>query len=302
MEAVNAARDDSKGRLGGPCSVCSLFYIIIEYMGRGGRNEAWAFTHRYEDQIRHLYDSGLRAPQIAKILNLSYHPIYYRMRRMGLKFTTGKRALPVNHDFFNEIDTEEKAYWLGFLLADGSTHAINNHRVVRLQLCIKDAEHIEKFRLAVGSHCKIGYRNKQEYPSAVLAFSSNLIGEVLARAKTEQTLPWNVPDDLLRHWLRGYIDGDGHIQVNPRPAVVLVGPEQRMSSIGSYLEKSLSITNCKIIPSTNSPTTFRLVYGRREQVRTLLSWLYTENCIALTRKREAAARILVPTAINRPNT
>lgn len=30
----------------------------------------------------------------------------------------GKKA--INSNFFHDIDTEEKAYWLGFLYADGS--------------------------------------------------------------------------------------------------------------------------------------------------------------------------------------
>ena len=59
---------------------------------------------------------------------------------------------PVNEDYFEDINTKEKAYWLGVLYADG---AINKNNSVRLGM--KDKDHIEKFKKAIGAiNHKIG--------------------------------------------------------------------------------------------------------------------------------------------------
>ena len=59
---------------------------------------------------------------------------------------------------FKTIDTEEKAYWLGFLYADGSVGS-NDDRI-ELGLAERDLHHIEKFRDFIGINNKISYREK----------------------------------------------------------------------------------------------------------------------------------------------
>lgn len=59
---------------------------------------------------------------------------------------------------FETIDTEEKAYWLGFLYADGSVGS-NDDRI-ELGLAERDFHHIEKFRNFIGINNKISYREK----------------------------------------------------------------------------------------------------------------------------------------------
>ena len=57
---------------------------------------------------------------------------------------------------FEIIDTEEKAYWLGFLYADGSVSSTDNR--IELGLAEKDLNHIEKFKEFIGVPNKISYR------------------------------------------------------------------------------------------------------------------------------------------------
>ena len=54
---------------------------------------------------------------------------------------------------FEKIDTEEKAYWLGFLYADGSVGSKDDR--IELGLAEKDFHHIEKFRDFIGINNKI---------------------------------------------------------------------------------------------------------------------------------------------------
>ena len=59
---------------------------------------------------------------------------------------------------FEKIDTEEKAYWLGFLYADGSVGSKEDK--IELGLAEKDLKHIEKFKTFMNINNKISYREK----------------------------------------------------------------------------------------------------------------------------------------------
>ena len=50
------------------------------------------------------------------------------------------RRYNCNYDYFKEIDTEDKSYWLGFLYADGSVR--KNTNTVELSLKGSDIEHL----------------------------------------------------------------------------------------------------------------------------------------------------------------
>ena len=55
-----------------------------------------------------------------------------------------------NRHIFENIDTEEKAYWLGFILADGYLNT--DKHMVRIKLGDVDKKHIEKFIAFIGGN------------------------------------------------------------------------------------------------------------------------------------------------------
>ena len=65
-----------------------------------------------------------------------------------------------NKDFFNKIDTEEKAYWLGFLYADGCIVTRSKCKKVtpmslELVLSSIDINHLYKFLNSLESNIEI---------------------------------------------------------------------------------------------------------------------------------------------------
>jgi len=50
-----------------------------------------------------------------------------------------------NRHIFDKINTPEKAYWLGFIVADGYLNV--ERRMLRIKLGNKDKHHLEKFIL-----------------------------------------------------------------------------------------------------------------------------------------------------------
>lgn len=119
----------------------------------------------------------------------------------------------VNRYIFEKVDTEEKAYWLGFLYADGSVGSMDNR--IELGLAEVDKKHIEKFKSFIGLDNKISYRPKTK--SYRYTFKDKIFKEILIKQgcvpKKSLILTFpteeQVPKELLRHFIRGYFDGDG---------------------------------------------------------------------------------------------
>ena len=127
----------------------------------------------------------------------------------------------INEQYFNEIDTAEKAYWLGFLYADGNNSERYN---IELGLQALDVNHIEKFAKALKARQKICYRKCTN--SYRISIKSKLLSVALSNHgcisnKTYyMQMPITVNESLMNHFIRGYFDGDGCVCWNKKRAVV----------------------------------------------------------------------------------
>ncbi|MBO7693633.1 MAG: hypothetical protein J6T10_13520 [Methanobrevibacter sp.] len=146
------------------------------------------------------------------------------LEEQGIKTTKGNhyRKYFHNEDFFEKIDTEEKAYWLGFMFADG--YIINNENKYGqdqfgISVAEDSADVIEKFKKSLAATNPILYDNngnrfgKQSLHKLVLC-SQKTVNDLIDKGCFKQkTLilepPKHVPENLIRHFLRGFFDGDG---------------------------------------------------------------------------------------------
>lgn len=135
------------------------------------------------------------------------------------------RRYAVNEGFFDQIDTEAKAYWLGFITADGcvkSGRRDGRPDTVKIALGRKDREHLAAFREAVGSEHPIRDGEHESYgrvrEHSEIAITSVRLADALIdlgvtprKSLTVRPCP-AVSSDLARHYWRGLIDGDGWIR------------------------------------------------------------------------------------------
>lgn len=129
-----------------------------------------------------------------------------------------------NENYFENIDTEEKAYWLGFISADGSickSSKYNSYRLV-LNLNRLDEHHILKFKNAIcANDINIKhYINTKGFSKIGGSESSRLVlnsyklcmdldkYNVHIRKSYDIQLPTNINNCLMNHYIRGYFDGD----------------------------------------------------------------------------------------------
>jgi hypothetical protein len=135
-----------------------------------------------------------------------------------------QRLYALDDFFFDAIDTEAKAYWLGFINADGCVIAgpVGKARGRRYQLRVKlkesDAGHLRKLKADMAAESPV-YTIPQRGlagPGAEIVMSSAHLVESLIRLgvtprKSLTATPWDGPDHLMRHYWRGMVDGDGTI-------------------------------------------------------------------------------------------
>jgi hypothetical protein len=132
------------------------------------------------------------------------------------------RKYDVNHNYFDIIDTEEKAYWLGFLYADGYIRERKSGSSLEMKLSIKDKKHLELFRECIGSNHKIidGFNSvkykdtiSRSHMSTLAMYSNQLVESIKKQGvhsrKTFIITKPNIEKPLISHFIRGYFDGDG---------------------------------------------------------------------------------------------
>ena len=99
-------------------------------------------------QIIKLRESGKGVTEIGRILGLDYNAVSRNLKKLGID--TSRNSLI--KDIFHIIDTEEKAYWLGFLYADGY---VSKYNQVEVSLTLEDEEHLKKLKKFVNTNTNI---------------------------------------------------------------------------------------------------------------------------------------------------
>ena len=116
---------------------------------------------------------------------------------------------------FDNIDSELKAYLIGLFYAD----AYLNKRYLELTLSIKDKDYVEKLANIIGVNTHIRNIKNTEYKSIgfniygkEIVNSLRKIGFIEKKSYQRDDIVFkNIPDNLKRHFIRGYMDGDGTI-------------------------------------------------------------------------------------------
>ena len=201
-------------------------------------------------RIEYLYTQNkLTTEEVAKTINsefnidISAEAVQYRLRKNNLTRQNGKTLFDFNHDYFEDINTERKAYWLGFLYADGSIIETKKKNHVKSALSIEimktDKYLLEELKKDLNSDLDIKFLKKQSFinkgyntisETCYIRFHSKKLisdlkkwGCIPNKTGKLNELP-NIKDDLIRHFIRGYFDGNGTCgQVKDAPNCFKVG-------------------------------------------------------------------------------
>lgn len=125
------------------------------------------------------------------------------------------RRKEYNQSYFENIDTEDKAYFLGFIYADGYIATKKRNRF-SIKIHIKDSHIIESFINCINGEM-IPWKQKNRDIIQVSVSGKKIIIDLLNLGLHQNktfTLKYpDIPIELERHFIRGYFDGDGCIRV-----------------------------------------------------------------------------------------
>lgn len=188
-----------------------------------GLKKVYSWTEEELKYLKDNYETKSRK-EIAEYLNKTPSSIQNKAHKIGL-IKPEKYDYDVN--FFENIDTEEKAYWLGFIMADGYVHQTPYNAELGIELGIKDYNHLKKFNKSLHGNIEVSTRTRwsekvannkvQKYISVcnIRLYKKKIVEDIKRWGVNENKtinlrLP-NIPDNLIIHLIRGYFDGDGSV-------------------------------------------------------------------------------------------
>ena len=257
-------------------------------------------TQEEKDRVVELYNAGYTLRELEKMLHHDRKWMSKAIKQAGIEVRSTdhtSRRYHHNEDFFENIDTEEKAYWLGFIYADGYIQ-LRKDGADRLGITLsaEDITHLEKFKKDIKATNPIrtyhgsGYNSTGSY-SKIELVSQKTVNDIKNKGVVESKtyilkFPDNnqVPEHLLRHFVRGYLDGDGCISKTTRKkydyatfSIGFTGTADVLKGILSFLGKR----DAKIFRSKN---VYGVNIGGNKQLRGMLGCLYDNAKVYLPRK------------------
>ena len=238
-------------------------------------------------EIVSRYGEGESLTDLGKHFGVSHNTIARVLRSAGISVrnhAVQQRKYRCDDHYFDCIDSEPKAYWLGFIAADG---CVTDGRRISLQVKLqgRDGGHLGSLRDSLSATNPV-YRTGAGQAQFIV-HSPQLIAGLAAQGigpRKSLTLNWPVdlPANLLPHYLRGYMDGDGNWSTTGKQANVTVcGSFPFLLGLGEYLEGTLGFRQARLRACGN---THMMSYGGNRQIPTLARFLYARASVALPRK------------------
>jgi len=201
---------------------------------------------------------------------------------------------PRTVEFFR-VWTPEMAYVLGYWWADGCMRVKSDTGAHLVEIASNDREHLEKIARAIGGRRYLRKVSLLSNTYVISFCSKEMYQDIKAHGGTprkSRTIGFpNVPLDLLPHFVRGVVDGDGTLSWNgDRPVLhIYTGSPQFL------FDMALAIQQATGIPAPNLGANRTNAYIKWSTVRAkcLAAWLYVDNPgLALGRKASIAAQFI----------
>lgn len=262
------------------CSIGTV-YRALKMTGMETRYHQRGILRSIVDRITEMYRQGFSVLSISKTIGCSYYKVGKIIKNSDLKpISYSKRINPnLDEDFFAEIDTAEKAYWLGWLITDG---CITKGNTISLTICKKDIKILGLLQSDLGLGNKIKPFNEKYVR---FSFCCKRMVEDLSKygIVMNKTFTVELPDldkELMPHLLRGCFEGDGGISKIHRKKTGKY--EWELSFTGNKMcvdafNRHLSALLGKAERNLNKiHSVWRVRWTSKEDIRAILNVLYKD--------------------------
>lgn len=250
------------------------------------------FWNSVKQDIVSRYVNGESASSIAKSYDCYGSTISYKLKEWGIeKHKRYNNIYNLNDRYFQYINNEHKAYWLGFLLADGH---INEKAVM---LTIKEEDLLLKYKTDIGSDAPLKY-DRYNNPALNIA-CKNMCNDLLEKGFNNNKSIYVdfykilsfVPKLLTNHFIRGMFDGDGSIryyEYDYQSTAMLHFGYTGTKMIVDYIAKLFNIKN-KIVKEGDY--TYTVCSSNPIKIKEIYNYLYKDATIFMDRKKETFEKI-----------
>lgn len=258
--------------------------------------------NQYSEEYKKLYQIAktrylseeISLTKLAKELGISRGNLSANLKKDGVTVINRQNQVRFNENVFEKIDNEQKAYWLGFLYADGYIGTEQN--TIELSLKSSDIGHLKKFANFLefdnSKHifqdkirCRLSFRNKKIKEDLCNLGCIPQKSLVLKFPSREQ-----VSSTFISHFVRGYIDGDGSLMINTKHT----GGRINVLGTKDFLQGMIESMKWKpnSIRKVSNENIYTVEWGAIQDVVNYLNQLYEKATIYLDRKYNKYLEIL----------
>lgn len=240
-----------------------------------------------KNELKQYLEAGLSTRDIEKITGLNHRTISYWVNKHGLNNLSAFKKSP-NYKF-NKIDSKEKAYTLGFILADG---AISNCQC-EISVAIKDREVVDFIASVINAsvRCDMNYdRKTRRFPRARIIKKITDIRKFTGGEKKSDRHYPIVSPELERYLLQGFFEADGCITWGRRKdrnrlwhKVIMKSSLSVLTGVQSMLLKKVGIAT-RLYP-VKGEDCYCIEFANKQDVLKFLDYIYPDDqFIVLKRK------------------
>lgn len=248
------------------------------------RNGHCKFTINQEKFIAKQYEKGLSSSKIAELYKMNRGTVL-DIVKIYSKARTQKESKFIKENFFEQIDSHLKAKILGFIYSDGNIGIKKNGDLI-LSIEQLEDEYMMLYNIVNtikkdGKVIKSGHENTIRISIQNNKICNDLIkyGIVPRKAKiiNMEKILKNIDNQFLKSFVLGVFEGDGHLSSNKNGTNLnITGTYETCKTIQNIICDELLVKRNKILKSTKGEKTYVLNFTTKEQVITILKWMYSE--------------------------
>lgn len=250
------------------------------------------FHTKNDKKIIDMYLNGCSSTFIANYFNVDSTTITSVLKKSNISIRNPSefhRKYTLNENYFDVIDSQDKAYFIGLLYADGYNDG-NGHISISLQE--RDINILNKFKKYINSNEPLNFRNfgkySQTWSNQYRMFinskhMSNVLSEygMIPNKSTILEFPKWLDNHLYKDFLRGYWDGDGHIGKN---YISVIGTTQFINAVQKLF---FDLFSCELYIYDKGSNMKALHISRKGDFLTILNYLYKDAPVYLDRKYDS---------------
>ena len=258
----------------------------------------------WEKLANEYLEGKISLTKMSEKYNIGRWTLTDRFKKLGINIVNKQNELKFDNTVFDSIDSEEKAYWLGFIFADGyisSYEEVSQKSRYLLEVSLKgsDKHHLDKFN----NFMKHKNKNQVKVEKAICGNSETTrcrwyvankhLWEILNSygCTPKKSLTLKFPnkeifksENLIRHFIRGYFDGDGclsrHLNRHTvSPIVEVIGTPEFLDFIEIYSD----IHGSRLKDKRWKNNTEYIKYHLEEGVK-FINYIYKDSIVYLDRK------------------